>query len=603
MAESSNFQSVESARLASRRQHCHEMVAAYRTLLGNSAESHAVAGIYDEALQYLKRLDTPGPRTIASLAIVGHVGAGKTWLTRCFLATPQENLHILDDLRSGEHEDTQHATWLGPESPANAGNAKFICCPADRLIDLGRPYVICDSPGYTHARADCRDQACGALVDSQIKLFVTAYESLRDGSAQAILQSCEGAIVVPVIRLPTKDEDAAAPSDAALKTVAHALAQWRQAAPASRVIDPIFMPNEYKVAHDVAVRTVQERLRSVLTPLLANTQAIETSIAAQADHRVAHADQAALLQTAGVLDKARTYLANLDDATRHMSDEALRELVGDEASLKAVIRQQLRTSWIERTWDGFFPYKPFLRTLALTAGAWDRLAFVTTGSLPSLAMTALQVGKNVREGWRFSQRFNLRLAKRIEASLADRLQPDLRALAITTARAGESQTESSMSQPDVRVHGIEELQECSRTIFAKAVARHSPGQWTIRVFGWAALALFIAFIFSPAVSVFSAYIRSCIDAATHGFTSLAYSLPTLSMLLGVATISSVPSLVLAWAAMLAACTSGRVKQAAKEARSEHVAEITQRLSDQRLRFEVLDPKITALRKVLAVRST
>ncbi len=603
MAESPELQGVESSRLASRRQHCHEMATAYRTLLGDSAESQTIAGIYDEALRDLERLDAPGPRSIASLALVGHVGAGKTWLTRCFLANPHENPHILDDLRSGEHEDTQHATWLGPEFPANAGDAKFICCPADRLIDLGRPYVVCDSPGYTHARADCRDQACGALVDSQIKLFVTAYESLRDGSAQAILQSCEGAIVIPVIRLPTKDEDAAAPSQAALDTVHHAIAQWREAAPGSRLTEPIFLPNEYKVGHDVAVRKVQDRLRSVLAPLLANTHGIEISIAAQADHRVAHADRSALLQAEDILAKARPSLARLDDATQSMSDEALRELVGDEASLEAVIRQQLRRSWIERTWDGFFPYKPFLRTLALTAGAWDRLAFMTTGSLPSLAMTALQVGKNVREGWRFSQRFNLRLAKRIEASLADRLQPDLRALAITTARAGESQTESSMSQPDVRVHGIEELQECSRTIFAKAVARHSPRQWTIRVFGWAALALFIAFIFSPAVSVFSAYIRSCVDAATHGFTSLTYSLPTLSMLLGVATISSAPSLVLAWAAMLAACTSGRVKKAAKEARSEHVAEITQRLSDQRLRFEVLDPKITALRKVLAVRPT
>ena len=590
-------------RLAVQRRHCHDMVAAYRTLLGDCPESHAAARIYDDALRDLERLDTPGQRTIASLAIVGHVGAGKTWLTRCFLANPPDNPRILADLRSGEHEDTQHATWLGPELPANAGNARHICCPADRLIDLGRPYVVCDSPGYTHTRAECRDQASGALVDSQIKLFVTAYESLRAEGNGALLNSCEGAIVVPVIRLPTSDEDAGEPSAAARNTIRNAIENWKAAAPASRLTDPIFMPNEYRIGHENGVRAVQDCLRNTLAPLLADARGIETSLTAQADYRVARADEAGIQLVDTILTKSLPSLQSLDDATVHMTDEALRELVGDDASLDAVIRQELRKACIRRTWDGFFPYKPFLRTLAVTAGAWDRLFFLTTGSLPSLAMTALQIGKNVRDNWQFTRRFSFRLAKRLEAALADRLQPDLRILAVATAPPGQMNVETAVRQPDIKVHGVEELQECSRAIFAKAVAGHAPRHSTLFIFGALAMFLFLALICVPVVSAFWSYVRSCAIVARQGFSALDFTLPTLSMLLGAATISASPSVVLAWLAMLTSCSRGRVQSAASHARSEHQREITQRLSDNRLRFEVLDPRITALRRLLMLRST
>jgi hypothetical protein len=91
--------------------------------------------------------------------------------------------------------------------------------------------------------------------------------------------------------------------------------------------------------------------------------------------------------------------------------------------------------------------------------------------------------------------------------------------------------------------------------------------------------------------------------AGQGFSALDFTLPTLSMLLGAAAISASPSVVLAWLAMLTSCSRGRVHSAASHARTEHQREITQRLSDNRLRFEVLDPRITALRTLLTLRST
>lgn len=603
MSDSSERHLAEPPRMATQRRHCSEMVAAYRALLGDAPESYTAERIYGDTLHDLDRLDTPNQQTIASLAIVGHVGAGKTWLTRCFLAKPQDNRQILGELRSGEHEDTQHAMWLGPELPANAGNARHIYCPADRLIDLGRPYVVCDSPGYTHTRAECRDHASGALVDSQIKLFVTGYESLRAEGNAAILKSCEGAIVVPVIRLPTTAEDASEPSAAAQNTVRNAIEKWKAAAPSSRLSDPIFMPNEYTIGHDNAVRAVQDRLRSTLTPLLADARGIETSLTAQAEHRVAWADRQALQLVDVILTKSKDSLYRLDEATREMSDDALHELVGNDTSLEAVIRQELRKACIRQTWDGFFPYKPFLRTLAVTAGAWDRLLFLTTGSLPSLAMTALQIGKNLRDNWQFMRRFNFRLAKRLEATLAAKLQPDLRTLAVATAPSDQGIGDTAVHQPDIRVHGVEELQECSRAIFAKVVAGHTPRQSILFALGAVAFALFLALMCVPVASTFWAYITSCITVGSRGFSSLDFTLPTLSMFLGAAAISAAPSVVLAWLAMLISCSGGRVKSAAGRARSGHEQEITQRLSDNRLRFEVLDPRITALRKLLALRST
>jgi hypothetical protein len=438
-------------------------------------------------------------------------------------------------------------------------------------------------------------------VDSQIKLFVTAYESLKSEGNEALLRSCEGAIVIPVIRLPTNGEDAREPSHAANNTIRNAIEKWKAVAPSSRLGDPIFMPNEYTVGHENAVRAVQDRLRSTLTPLLADARGIETSLTAQAEHRIAWADKEALQLVDVILTKSNVSLCNLDEATREMSDNALHELVGDDAALEALIRQELRKASIRFTWDGFFPYKPFLRTLAVTAGAWDRLLFLTTGSLPSLAMTALQIGKNIRDNWQFMRRFNFRLAKRLEATLAARLQPDLRNLAVATAPTEKGNADATVHQPDIRVHGIEELQECSRAIFGNVVAAHSPSRSMLFALGAAAFALFLALMCVPVVSTFWAYISSCITVGRQGFSSLDFTLPTLSMFLGAAAISAAPSVVLAWIAMLTSCSGGRVKSAAGRARSEHEREITQRLSDNRLRFEVLDPRITALRKLLALR--
>lgn len=587
--------------VATQRDRCRENAKAYHTLLGDCPESINAERIYDDTIRDLERLATPSSRTIASIAIVGPLGAGKTWLTRCFLANPKDNQQILDEFPSGDHADTQHAMWLGPELPANAGNSKHIYCSAEQLIDLGHPYVVCDTPGLTHYRTQCREKASGALVDSQIKLFVTDYGSLRAEVNGAILQSCEGAIIVPVIRMPTTAEDARDPSPAAHDTIRSALKKWKSAAPASNLIDPIFMSNEYTIGYDDAVRKVQDSLRRTLTPLLADARGIETSLRAQADHRVAWADKEALRLIDAILLKSKDSLNSLDDAARSMSNDALRELVGDDSTLEAVIRQELRKACIHRTWDGFFPYKPFMRSLAFTAGAWDRLLFLTTGSLPSLAMTALQIGKNLRDNWQFMRRFKFRLDKRLEAALADRLQPDLRVLAVATARPDQDISGSAVHQPDIKVHGVEELQECSREIFTRIVAGHAPHQSILLGLGAVAFALFLGLMFVPVASTFWAYIQSCMTVGRHGFSSLDFTFPTLSMLLGAASISAAPSVVLAWIAMLVSCRGNKVRRAVRDARSEHEMEITQRMSDNRLRFEVLDPRITALRKLLSLR--
>lgn len=586
----------EAVSLAPQRERCREMTAAYRDLLGPCDRSSQAERIYTDTLGDIDRLDAHGPGTIASIAILGHVSSGKTWLARCFFRNPAE---AIADLRSGDHEDTQSCLWFGPEPPASTGGGRSVRCDVENLIDLGRPYIVCDTPGFSHVRAECRDHAGSALVECQVKLLVTTLESARDGNTQAFLELCEGSIVVPVIKLPASDPDALEPSASARKTVAHAVEAWARTAPRSRFAAPLFMPNAQRFGDELVTPAVQAGLRTILQPLIADNRGIATSLAAQADHRVARANGEALKLVGDILDRALPSLQRLDAATRHLSDESLSELVGDESSLKAVMRQQLRADWIDRTSDACFPYKSFLRTLALTAGAWDRLLFLSTGSLTSLATTALQAGKNVQDAWRFARRFDLRLAKRIEASLADRLQPDLRLLAAATA-ASEQQA-ASVQQPAVKIIGLEELQQASKALFKKIVARHAAAGATITAIGFVAAMSFLLLVAAPFISTVSVYAQACWQAATSGFSTLNYPLPTLAMLLGAAGISAAPSVALAWLAMIVACFPSRVRKAAKEAFQEHVAEIGHRLSDQRLRFEVSDARISALRKLEAVR--
>jgi hypothetical protein len=153
----------------------------------------------------------------------------------------------------------------------------------------------------------------------------------------------------------------------------------------------------------------------------------------------------------------------------------------------------------------------------------------------------------------------------------------------------------------VKVVGLEELQQASKALFKKIVARHAASGTTIASIGFMAVTSFLLLVTAPFVSAIWVYARACWLAATSGFSTLDYPLPSLALLLGAAGISASPSVALAWLSMIVACWPSRVRKAAHAALHEHVAEIGHRLADQRLRFEVSDPRISALRKIEAVR--
>jgi hypothetical protein len=293
----------------------------------------------------------------------------------------------------------------------------------------------------------------------------------------------------------------------------------------------------------------------------------------------------------------------------------LAELVGGDDELRLALRPRLRADWIERTPAICFPYRSLLGLLALTAGAWDRLALSLMGSLPSLVLTAVQAARNATDFKQASQRLRAGLTERVERLLRDEFRGAIRQFraAVIASLPRETLTESVTSESsswgatasgemdEVRILGLDGAEADSRRIMQEVVRERRAATSTVLLFAGLATLSFVFLLTGPLVALYRAYLGAHHNAFLAAGTKWTdFPAPTASMLLASLVLSVLPVFALALVALTWCCRAARIRAAADDIQQQHRQALQQRFESGALRIELTDQQLDAARLLLAM---
>ncbi|MFM9069458.1 MAG: hypothetical protein ACKOUR_19305, partial [Planctomycetota bacterium] len=414
--------------------------------------------------------------------------------------------------------------------------------------------------------------------------------------------------------------------------------QWRRLAPQVQWLEPCFMPDLDLCGEDAARQLVQARLQQTLTPALGRVAQLREATERQLRHRWQVAQQQLAITLLPFRQRVLAPIEQLETLTHHLPERLLAELVGEEDEVRLALRPRLRADWIERTPSICFPYRSLLGLLAITAGAWDRLALSLIGSLPSLVLTALQAARNARDFTLASRQLLAGLSERVERLLRDEfrgairqfrvavsasLPVDLaaseRALAVDTAGPGtrgggalhaaaagdlavRPDTAAAHGEADgIRIVGLEGAEADSRRILQEVVRARRSLTSVVYAFAWLATGCFLFLLTGPLVALYRAYLIAHHDALLAGASQWQeFPAPTGGMLLSSLVLSVLPVFVVALGALTWCCRVARVRAAAVDIRQRHRDALQQRFESGALRIELTDPQLDAARQLLAL---
>lgn len=454
---------------------------------------------------------------LLSVSLVGAKGQGKSWIARQLIEDPR----VIEQLRSGDlaRDATDCLTWVGPRSPEqlNPSVERFIFCQIDQMADIGRPYLLLDTPGVTDADAQIAEIARQALSLSPIKLLVIARDQIRSAINTHIARQTAGSVCIPIITMiDPKDIDSLDLKNDIQQLMAH----LQQAAPQSDWLDPITII-DFDIAsnsQDVGAQTAQtivERLRS--RPL------DDISLSRSKEQRLQAAQERFRVQVSRLVGDQIPQLAaavrKLHQETEKIPEEVISSMLGSPLILQAAVRSRMRTQLVNDTSALWFPYRSFLSLLHLTHGAWDRVLMSLTGSVPSLFGALTAWARNFQQTRQLQWEMQSGLKERIEQQVRDRIEPlcehfqrVVQRLQTRGAMVPRSASSEGVSGLGIQLTGIQQLQNHSQSIFENTLAENAFSRFPLQLAGFAGTVLFWAFLAGPIISVYRQYFQASYHA-------------------------------------------------------------------------------------------
>lgn len=454
---------------------------------------------------------------LLSVSLVGAKGQGKSWIARQLIKDPR----VIEQLRSGDlaRDATDCLTWVGPRSPEqlNPSVERFIFCQIDQMADIGRPYLLLDTPGVTDADAQIAEIARQALSLSPIKLLVIARDQIRSAINTHIARQTAGSVCIPIITMiDPKDIDSLDLKNDIQQLMAH----LQQAAPQSDWLDPITII-DFDIAsnsQDVGAQTAQtivERLRS--RPL------DDISLSRSKEQRLQAAQERFRVQVSRLVGDQIPQLAaavrKLHQETEKIPEEVISSMLGSPLILQAAVRSRMRTQLVNDTSALWFPYRSFLSLLHLTHGAWDRVLMSLTGSVPSLFGALTAWARNFQQSRQLQWEMQSGLKERIEQQVRDRIEPlcehfqrVVQRLQTRGAMVPRSAPSEGVSGLGIQLTGIQQLQNHSQSIFENTLAENAFSRFPLQLAGFAGTVLFWAFLAGPIISVYRQYFQASYHA-------------------------------------------------------------------------------------------
>ena len=524
---------------------------ATQALLGQQYLTHQIMEWCDQYQAQCEAIVSSRGVALASIAVVGAKGQGKTWIARQLILDKRVSQSLPTGVLTSEA--TTHLHWIGPVVPdaLNPACELYHPCPIEGMLDLKHPFMLLDTPGITDDDLQAAKIAKDAMALSPIKLLVVRRDQLRGAVLSQLANFTEGAICIPVITCVPLTEMPAAPSSKvadSLGTDLDTFCEVMQAsAPKTKFLDSILVPDfeadgdEAKVGNFFAI-DLQARLRS---------ESLE-DIAATKSNRLAAATNRLRHRVGQLLD---SQLPQLSAAVRRLHNEAdalptqtIEAVLGSRDVLHSAVRGRLRAQMIADTSMIWFPYRTVLTVLGLTHGAWDRLMLSLSGSIPSIFGTFAAWARNVQQSQKINWEMHEGIRDRLNRQIQDRLEPVQAQFqrAVSRMRGSDQESKGASVTPHIRLTGVEELQSRARSVFEWGVDRHKISWAMLQTYGVLGAGLFWLLLAGPIVSIYRQYLGASYQTLTSSQSSVEqFPHPSPALLMTSVLLSLIPMLIYA----------------------------------------------------------
>ena len=560
---------------------------ATQALLGQQHLSHQINEWCEQYQTQCDSILTSRGVSLPSIAVVGAKGQGKSWVARQLILDKR----VSESLPSGvlTTEATTHVHWIGPVVPESldASCELYHPCRSESMLDLGRPYLLLDTPGITDDDLQAAKIAKDAMALSPLKLLVVRRDQLRGAILSILANFTEGAICVPVVTcVPLKDL-----GSAEFKTFgsenANSKNSWSESlkrdldtfceamhssAPKTKFLDCVLVPDfeadgdETKIGLDFA-RNLRALLQNESLDDIAATRANRLSAAtARLRHRIGQ-----LLDSQ--LPQLSTAVRRLHSEADALPSQTIEAVLGSRVVLQSAVRGRLRAQMIADTGMIWFPYRTVLTILGLTHGAWDRLLLSLSGSIPSIFGTFAAWARNVQQSRKINWEIHEGIRDRLNRQIQDRLEPVQTQFhrAVTRMRGSDQEAKSVSASPQIRLAGVEELQSRARGVFEWSVDRYQMAWLPLQVYAFIGTGVFWILMAGPIVAIYREFLGASYDTLSGLQSSVdKFPHPSPALLFTSVLLSLIPLLIYAMVVLSWTQRRSKINRIADSTYSEEI---------------------------------
>jgi hypothetical protein len=488
------------------------------------------------------------------IAIVGAKGQGKTWIARQLV----RNNTIREMLRSGDliADATTKLVWIGPVAPQGLDTTTEVYhpCSTSEMFEIGQPYVLLDTPGLTDATQQAAKIAKESLSLAPIKLIAIARDQIRAAANLSLAQQIDGSICLPII---TSVEPEEVEGNEFAQDLHSLRSQLATMAPNSQIL-PELLIADFEITGDQEASA--GALRQGLKDRLDRLGVGQGELRSARENRIHSATVRLKAEVFKLISRELPHLteavSQLHHETQKLPERVCNSLLGSQQVLETGIRMRLRARLVSDTSVLFFPYRTVLSILNFTHGAWDRIILALAGSVPSLFGALASWAKNVKSSREFSSEVQDGIRNRTQQQVEERLRPlcDQFHRAIRKLRSREERLSTAgLAVSQIRLLGIDELQDRSQSIFDQTLERRASGRWLAMVLGLVGTGLFWTLMAAPIFVLYRDYFEASwgVWSGSDGihidkFPHPTYGLFFTSLILSVLPLLIYCMLVLTW---------------------------------------------------------
>ncbi|MFN5466728.1 MAG: hypothetical protein ACK5AM_01270, partial [Pirellulaceae bacterium] len=251
----------------------------------------------------------------------------------------------------------------------------------------------------------------------------------------------------------------------------------------------------------------------------------------------------------------------------------------------------------------WFPYRTVISMLSLVAGAWDRLLWALTGSVPSLFGTLIAWARNLQSSRQAQQAIEQGIRQRVSQQLEDRWDPIQRQFyaSLDTSLGPLSHRSPGNREGKIRLSGLEELQTRSHLAFDEQMERSKVPWSVLQLLGFFASVIFWGLMAGPIVAVYRQYLSASFHAMTDGVAKIEeFPHPSPSLFLTSGMVSLFPVFLFAMVVLTWLLRRSRLQEIGRRVLALHHQLIDQMRSEGLLQITYDDPLLEKAQFLLRV---